>query len=107
MDAPDQPPEISFESIIAKKKKEGAKHRKKEYKKIMKAIKKKIDKNIRRGDTLNGNYVAAATTSLATLLKLEKAGFSIEPILMPLMTREDHYATAPRNISGVSWLISW
>ena len=93
--------------FLAQQKTNGDKSRKKEYQKIMKRIKKKIDKNVRRNKKITGDILVDSTTSLFTLLKLEKAGFSAELILMPLMTREDHYATAPRNISGVSWLISW
>jgi len=98
----------TFVDVMADKKKSNAKLRKKEYKKIIKAIKKKIDKKIRRKEAdIHGDYVIASTTSLPTLLKLEKDGFSVELILMPIMTSDDYYATAPRHITGVSWLISW
>jgi hypothetical protein len=104
----EEAPISSFVNVMADRKKETSKLRKKEYKKIIKQIKKKIDKKIRRNEAkINGNLIVDPTTSLSTLLKLEKDGFSVELILIPLMTREDHYATAPRNISGVSWLVSW
>jgi ribosomal protein S20 len=98
----------SFVEFMTEKKKERSKQQKTEYKTIIKRIKKKIDKKIRRNKTDLSDYIIVdASTSLSTLLKLEKAGFSVSVIIIPELTWEDLYATAPRNVSGLAWEISW